>query len=112
MISPIPSQFGLETIGGPSSSAGKPDDSGKLGQEEFLRLMITQLKNQDPTKPLDSGEFLGQLAQFGTVSGLADLKSSFTELAGSLVSNQALQAAGRSLLDDLDGRFKLAQLFH
>jgi flagellar basal-body rod modification protein FlgD len=94
MISPIPSQFGLETIGGPSSSAGKPDDSGKLGQEEFLRLMITQLKNQDPTKPLDSGEFLGQLAQFGTVSGLADLKSSFTELAGSLVSNQALQAAG------------------
>ena len=68
--------------------------SDELGQEEFLRLMITQLRNQDPTKPLESGEFLGQLAQFGTVSGLGDLKTSFEQLASSLVSNQALQAAG------------------
>lgn len=65
-----------------------------LGQEDFLELMLTQLKNQDPFKPLESGEFLGQLAQFGTVSGLAELKSSFESLAGSLVSSQSLQAAG------------------
>jgi flagellar basal-body rod modification protein FlgD len=72
-----------------------------LGQEQFLELMITQLENQDPFKPLESGEFLGQLAQFGTVSGLAELKSSFADLASALVSNQALQAAqlvGRSVL--------------
>lgn len=68
--------------------------SAELGQEDFLELMLTQLKNQDPFKPMESGEFLGQIAQFGTVSGLADLKSSFESLAGSLVSNQALQAAG------------------
>jgi flagellar basal-body rod modification protein FlgD len=66
----------------------------ELGQEQFLQLMITQLKNQDPFKPMESGEFLGQLAQFGTVSGLAGLQTSFDSLAGSLVSNQALQAAG------------------
>ena len=73
----------------------------ELGQEEFLNLMVTQLKNQDPFKPLESGEFLGQLAQFGTVSGLATLQTSFDSLASSLVSNQALQAAtlvGRSAL--------------
>ena len=72
-----------------------------LGQEDFLHLMVTQLKNQDPFKPLESGEFLGQLAQFGTVSGLAGLQTSFDSLAGSLVSNQALQASalvGRSAL--------------
>jgi flagellar basal-body rod modification protein FlgD len=72
-----------------------------LGQEDFLRLMLTQLKNQDPFKPMESGEFLGQLAQFGTVQGLATLKTSFDGLASSLVSNQALQAAtlvGRSAL--------------
>ncbi|HZF29186.1 MAG TPA: flagellar hook assembly protein FlgD [Gammaproteobacteria bacterium] len=66
----------------------------ELGQDEFLNLMVTQLKNQDPFKPLESGEFLGQLAQFGTVSGLAGIQKSFDGLAGSLVSNQALQAAG------------------
>jgi flagellar basal-body rod modification protein FlgD len=73
----------------------------ELGQEQFLSLMITQLKNQDPFKPMESGEFLGQLAQFGTVSGLAGLQTSFDSLATSLVSNQALQAAslvGRSAL--------------
>jgi flagellar basal-body rod modification protein FlgD len=73
----------------------------EMGQEDFLHLMVTQLKNQDPFKPLESGEFLGQLAQFGTVQGLAGLQTSFDGLAGSLVSNQALQASalvGRSAL--------------
>jgi flagellar basal-body rod modification protein FlgD len=69
-----------------------PDKS--LGQEEFLKLMITQLENQDPFKPMENGEFLGQLAQFGTVNGLTELQSSFASLSSSLVSNQALQAAG------------------
>lgn len=74
---------------------------GDLGQEDFLQLMLTQLKNQDPFKPMESGEFLGQLAQFGTVQGLAGLQTSFDGLASSLVSNQALQASalvGRSAL--------------
>jgi flagellar basal-body rod modification protein FlgD len=73
----------------------------ELGQEDFLHLMLTQLKNQDPFKPMESGEFLGQLAQFGTVQGLAMLQTSFDGLASSLVSNQALQAStlvGRSAL--------------
>ena len=83
---------------------GVPKDKGKkpeLGQQDFLHLMLTQLKNQDPFKPLDSGAFLGQLAQFGTVSGLAGLQTSFDTLKTSLISNQALQAAslvGRSAL--------------
>lgn len=75
--------------------------ANELGQEEFLELMITQLRNQDPFKPLESGEFLGQLAQFGTVQGLAELNTEFASLAESLVSNQALQASnlvGRDVL--------------
>jgi flagellar basal-body rod modification protein FlgD len=76
-------------------------DKKEMGQEDFLHLMVTQLKNQDPFKPLESGEYLGQLAQFGTVQGLAGLQTSFDSLAGSLVSNQALQASalvGRTAL--------------
>ncbi|HMM78343.1 MAG: flagellar hook assembly protein FlgD [Gammaproteobacteria bacterium] len=64
-----------------------------LGQDAFLELMITQLKNQDPTNPMQNGEFLSQMAQFGTVSGINDLQKSFTSLASALQSSQALQAS-------------------
>lgn len=79
------------------SSSRLQDQNGSsdaLGQEDFLKLMITQFKNQDPFKPMKDGEFLGQMAQFGTVSGVQDLQKSFQSLAGSLTSSQALQASG------------------
>jgi flagellar basal-body rod modification protein FlgD len=65
-----------------------------LGQEDFLTLMITQFQNQDPFEPMDNGQFLGQLAQFSTVSGIESLNTSFAGLSGSMIDNQALQAAG------------------
>jgi len=65
----------------------------RLGQEEFLELMITQLRNQDPFKPMESGEFLGQIAQFGTVSGIGDVQKSLAELAQAFRGAQTLQAA-------------------
>ena len=72
-----------------------------LGQEQFLELMTAQLQNQDPFKPMESGDFLGQIAQFSTVEGIGDLNDSFSGLSQSLVSNQALQATnlvGRQVL--------------
>ena len=77
----------------------------ELGQEDFLTLMITQFQNQDPFEPMDNGEFLGQLAQFSTVSGIDSLNSSFNGLSGALQDEQALQAAnlvGRSVLAAAD----------
>lgn len=73
----------------------------KLGQAEFFKLMTAQLKNQDPTKPLDNAQFLSQIAQFSTVSGIQDLNTAFAQLAGGLSSDQALQGAnmvGRGIL--------------
>lgn len=64
-----------------------------MGQDAFLELMITQLKNQDPSAPMENGEFLSQMAQFGTVSGINELQQSFASLASALQSNQALQAS-------------------
>ncbi len=72
-----------------------------IGQEEFLKLMTTQLQNQDPFKPMESGAFLTQIAQFSTVEGIGNLNKGFSELSQSLVSNQALQATslvGRQVL--------------
>lgn len=79
-----------------------------LGQEQFLELMTTQLQNQDPFKPLESGEFLGQIAQFSSVRGIQELKTTFEDLAASLHSNQALQAGGlvgkNVLVGSVDGQ--------
>jgi flagellar basal-body rod modification protein FlgD len=98
----VPSITELESLGlSRDLNAGARRAGGDLGAEDFLKLMITQFKNQDPLKPMESGEFLGQLAQFGTVSGIKDLQGQFEGLSGALVSNQALQASsllGRDVL--------------
>ena len=77
----------------------------QLGQEDFLTLMITQFQNQDPFEPMDNGEFLGQLAQFGTVNGIEQLNGAFGSLRDSIQSEQALQAAnlvGHTILANND----------
>ncbi len=73
----------------------------ELGQADFIELLVAQMNNQDPTKPLDPSQFMNQLAQFSTVNGIQELKSAFDSLAGRLSSEQSLQAAslvGRSVL--------------
>ncbi len=67
---------------------------GALSQAQFLKLMTAQMTHQDPSKPMDNGEFLTQMAQFGTVSGIQDLQKSFSDFASSVNSGQAMQASG------------------
>lgn len=93
---------GLRTI---MDAENDKKDRTELGQNEFLKLMTTQLANQDPFKPMENGEFMGQIAQFGTVNGINELLSSFQDLASNLQSSQALQASsliGRQVLVNLD----------
>ncbi|MDH5765880.1 MAG: flagellar hook assembly protein FlgD, partial [Gammaproteobacteria bacterium] len=76
-------------------------EKSSLGQDAFLKLMTTQLSNQDPFEPMDNGDFLAQMAQFGTVNGVNELLASFNGLASNLQSGQALQAStliGRNVL--------------
>jgi flagellar basal-body rod modification protein FlgD len=84
-----------------SAASGRADLGGvaakdKLGQAQFMELMIAQLRNQDPTKPMDPSQFLGQLAQFGTVSGIQDMQTSLGTLSEALRSSQIL--GGTSLV--------------
>ena len=81
------------------------NDPSELGLETFLQLMVTQLNNQDPFEPMDNGQFLSEIAQFSTVSGLDKLNTSFGDLSTSLTSGQALQAGtlvGREVLAPID----------
>ncbi|HEY8098017.1 MAG TPA: flagellar hook assembly protein FlgD [Methylobacter sp.] len=75
-----------------TKAAATPPKSTSLGQADFLKLMTTQMTHQDPSQPMANGEFITQMAQFGTVSGIQDLQKSFGDFASSINSSQALQA--------------------
>ena len=85
---------GTTATGSTGSTGSKPAASSTtLGGTDFLTLMLAQLKNQDPTSPVDSNTFLSQLAQLSQVQGIATLNTSFSTLSSSISSNQALQAS-------------------
>lgn len=65
----------------------------KLGQSDFLRLMVAQVQNQDPMSPQTNGDFIGQLAQFSTSDGVNNMQKSLDQLAYSMQSNETLQAS-------------------
>lgn len=84
-----------------SGSATGTAKKDQLGQAEFFELMIAQLKNQDPFKAMDPSQFLGQLAQFGTVSGIQEMHNAFTTMSDSMRASQVLDGAtmvGRDVL--------------
>ncbi|WP_078120719.1 flagellar hook assembly protein FlgD [Thiosocius teredinicola] len=91
-----------------TTQARGTNDATELGLNTFLKLMVTQLNNQDPFKPMENGDFLGQIAQFGSVTGLEQLNQNFESLAASITSGQALQAGslvGREVLAPVDSGY-------
>ncbi|KJV36277.1 flagellar hook assembly protein FlgD [Luteibacter yeojuensis] len=64
-----------------------------LSQSDFLKLMVTQMTNQDPTKPMDSTQMVAQMAQFSQVAATQELQSSFDSLSKNLTGDQFVRAA-------------------
>jgi flagellar basal-body rod modification protein FlgD len=90
----------LSTVAGSAASTARAARD-RLGQKDFIELMLAQFKNQDPLKPLDGTEFIGQLAQFSTVTGIEEMGVSLKSLAESLRSEQMIAGAalvGREVL--------------
>ncbi|SAK39124.1 flagellar basal body rod modification protein [Caballeronia catudaia] len=94
------SQTLLDTMNGTSSSSAASSSSSATGaqsasdlQNTFLTLLVTQLKNQDPTNPADSSQMTSQLAQINTVTGIGQLNTSLSSLATQLSAGQQTQAA-------------------
>ena len=71
----------LDKLGIKSASDVVNESSDKLGQEDFLTLMTAQLQNQDPMAPMDNGDFIAQMAQFSTVTGIEEMASSMKAMA-------------------------------
>ena len=77
----------------PAAAPGSGAGIQSLTTADFLTLMSAQLKNQDPLNPTDSNQFLAQLAQLSTVSGINSMNATMTNLSTSLLSSQALSSA-------------------
>ncbi|MEX0773120.1 MAG: flagellar hook capping FlgD N-terminal domain-containing protein, partial [Balneolales bacterium] len=56
-----------------SSPLGSADNSKEMGKEEFLQLLIAQMRHQDPLNPMEGTEFASQLAQFNSVEQLINV---------------------------------------
>jgi flagellar basal-body rod modification protein FlgD len=95
----------------PTSAAGLRQFSGahpaaetgrtELGQADFLRLLTTQLQNQDPTEPLDNQAFVAQMAQFSTVQNLERVAAGVDALGERLAPSRIATATsliGKSVL--------------
>ena len=62
-------------------------------QDRFLKLLVTQMKNQDPLNPLDNAQVTSQLAQISTVGGIDKLNSTISALSSQLLASQSVQSA-------------------
>lgn len=85
---------GLQATMNATRPAAVEADGAQAAQDRFMKLLITQMKNQDPLNPLDNAQVTSQLAQLSTVSGIDKLNATMTALMGSFQANQSLQAAG------------------
>lgn len=87
---------GASQAGAASTAASAPPGAATTGsaiQDQFLKLLITQMKNQDPLNPMDSAQMTTQMAQISSLQGIEQLNTTMQSLAASLAGNQAVQAA-------------------
>ena len=74
---------------GTETTRGAADEIG----DNFMTLLVTQLQNQDPLKPMENTELTSQLAQINTVNGIEDLNKTLQDIDSQIDAGQQLQAA-------------------
>ncbi|WP_249869781.1 flagellar hook assembly protein FlgD [Oceanobacillus saliphilus] len=65
--------------------------SSTLGKDEFLKILMTQLQNQDPTSPMDDREFISQMATFSSLEQMMNMSSSIDTLVQSQLISPVIQ---------------------
>jgi flagellar basal-body rod modification protein FlgD len=92
---PLTSALGAATTTSSSSSA--KTSGSALGKDDFLKLMVAQMQNQNPLDPTDDKEFLAQMASFSTLEQITNMATANQALASSLVDGQAVNLVGKTV---------------
>lgn len=69
----------------------------ELDKDDFLKILLTQLQHQDPTKPMEDKEFIAQMAQFSTLEQMTNMSEGFGKMAARMESSQALSLLGKNV---------------
>ncbi len=94
---------GVEGVGatpqanGEAKKAKEAAEQNGLNKDEFLQLLVGQLKNQNPLSPIGSQEFMSQMAAFSTLEQVTNLAVSNEELNGMISTNQSLSLVGHQV---------------
>lgn len=88
-----PTNNGISGTGSTTKTNGLSGNSASDLQSSFLTLLVAQLKNQDPTNPLQNNELTTQLAQISTVSGIEKLNTTLGAVSGQIDNSQSMQAS-------------------
>lgn len=83
--------------------------TASAGMDEFLKLLTTQMQNQDPLDPIKGSDFTAQLAQFSTLEGVEKLNASFGDLLTLQQMTQGANLLGKTVVYDSDGKGTLSR---
>jgi flagellar basal-body rod modification protein FlgD len=72
------------------------EEKSVLGQDDFLKILVTQLKNQDPLQPMQDREFIAQMATFSSLEQMTKMNSSIQEMRGMMLG-QATSYVGKEI---------------
>jgi flagellar basal-body rod modification protein FlgD len=112
---PQTSNPAISTVGGASTStsSGSVDKTKQLGKQDFLKLLLAQLQNQDPMKPMDDSQMIAQMAQFSALEATQQLQQTIQQNnnvqtifgAGALIGKyvQANQSDGSDVIGAVTG---------
>jgi flagellar basal-body rod modification protein FlgD len=82
---------------GTGTSSTPTNPAAVLGKDDFLKLMVAQLKYQDPLKPSDQSQFMSQMAQFSTVEGINNMQSTLESMSQSNTLSQGVSLIGKDV---------------
>jgi flagellar basal-body rod modification protein FlgD len=97
MVSPDLSRLKLEIDAYNKSISPDRKSGGNLDKDDFLKILITQLKYQDPSDPMKDKEFIAQMAQFSSLEQITNMTSEFKKMAGMLAGAQAVGLIGKTV---------------